>query len=105
MKTYEEIVKYHRQAVGTLENLNCDGTLNESKLVQESIIYHKLVAEACEKQVAKKVKNIRFSRDYELAEHNIMEGECPDCGETMTGNTWGCYCGSCGVALDWGYDE
>ena len=61
--------------------------------------------QALEKQVPKKVKNIRFSRDRELAEHNIMEGECPECGETMTGNTFGEYCGSCGIALDWGYEE
>lgn len=57
---------------------------------------------ATEKQVPKKVKNIRFSRDRELAEHNIKEGECPECGETMTGNTFGYHCGCCGVALDWG---
>lgn len=61
--------------------------------------------QALEKQVPKKVKNIRFSREHELAEHNIMEGECPECGETMTGNTFGYYCGCCGVALDWGYEE
>jgi len=59
------------------------------------------IKHALEKQVEKKVKNIRFSRDYELAEHNIMEGECPDCGETVTGSYLGNYCGSCGVALDW----
>lgn len=65
----------------------------------------KAAVEALEKQVPKKVKNIRFSRDRELAEHNIKEGECPECGETMTGNTFGYYCGCCGVALDWGYEE
>lgn len=64
-----------------------------------------IAVEALEKQIPKKVKNIRFSRDYELAEHNIMEGECPECGETMTGNTFGEYCGSCGVALDWGNED
>ena len=60
---------------------------------------------ALEKQIPKKVKNIRFSRDRELAEHNIMEGECPECGETSTGNYMGYYCGCCGVALDWGYED
>ncbi|MBO1264355.1 hypothetical protein J3A84_04780 [Proteiniclasticum sp. SCR006] len=60
-----------------------------------------LAIQALEKQIEKKVKNIRFSRDYELAEHNIMEGECPDCGETVTGSYLGNYCGSCGVALNW----
>lgn len=65
----------------------------------------KIAFEALEKQVPKKVKNIRFSRDYELAEHNIKEGECPECGETMTGNTFGYHCGCCGVALDWGYED
>ena len=64
-----------------------------------------LAIQALKKQVPKKVKNIRFSRDYELAEHNIKEGECPECGETMTGNTFGYHCGCCGVALDWGYDD
>lgn len=58
-----------------------------------------------DKQVPKKVKNIRLSRDLELADHNIKEGECPECGETMTGNTFGYYCGCCGVTLDWGNEE
>ena len=60
---------------------------------------------ATEKQVPKKVKNTRFSRDRELEEHNIKEGECPECRETMTGNTFGYHCGCCGVALDWGNEE
>lgn len=63
------------------------------------------VIDACEKAVAKKINNVRSSRDYELAEHNIKEGECPECGETTTGNYLGCYCGSCGQKIDWGYED
>ena len=62
----------------------------------------KVIIEALTKQlVAKKPICINFSIDRRLAEHNIMEGKCPTCGETVTGNWYGEYCGCCGQKLEW----
>lgn len=62
----------------------------------------KVITQALTKQlVAKKPICIALSRDRELAEHNIMEGKCPTCGETVTGNWYGEYCGCCGQKLKW----
>lgn len=82
-------------------------TIGEPKRISmsEYMEARKMAIGALEKQVPKKVKNIRSSRIYELEQSNIMEGECPECGETSTGNYMGYYCGCCGVALDWGYEE
>ena len=61
-----------------------------------------IITKALIKQlVAKKPICIDLSRDRELAEHNIMEGKCPTCGETVTGNWYGEYCGCCGQKLKW----
>lgn len=57
--------------------------------------------DAIEKQMPKKPKNIRSSNDYRLAEHNIFDGDCPVCGERITGNYYGEFCGCCGQAIDW----
>lgn len=56
---------------------------------------------ALEKQIPKKPLETKLSRHYELSEQNIEEGKCPSCGEKVTGNQFGYYCGSCGQALDW----
>jgi patatin-like phospholipase/acyl hydrolase len=61
----------------------------------------RLIDEAVEKQIPKKPTEIRGSRDCRLWENGIMEGNCPECGETVTENWFGCYCGHCGQALDW----
>lgn len=55
-----------------------------------------VIKQALKKQIPKRLKNIRFSKDYVLAEHNIKEGKCPVCGETVTANYFGEYCGCCG---------
>ena len=66
------------------------------------IMDKKVIATALTKQlVAKKPICIALSRDRGLAEHNIMEGKCPTCGETVTGNWYGEYCGCCGQKLKW----
>lgn len=96
----EEALFWIKDTKYIYENMNPDMELSRLKCEAFDV-----AIQALEKQVPNKVKNIRFSRDRKLAEHNIKEGECPECGETMTGNTFGYYCGCCGVALDWGNEE
>lgn len=99
MKTYEEIAKYHRQALDNLERLNCDGTLDNSKNIKESIIYHQLVAAACEKQIHKKphIPNAGLEIDF---------AQC-DCGGFLVSYFGGMYkyCKDCGQAVDWSKDH
>jgi len=93
----EEAIKFFKDFIETLKINGEDKILNNDycKASTKAI-------EALEKQIGKKPNNKRFSRNYELAEHNIMEGECPNCDDTVTGNSYGYYCGGCGQAIDWG---
>lgn len=104
MKTYEEIAKNSRIAVSELKTLNCDGTLDNSDLVRESIIYHELVAEACEKQVAKKPIKGTICMSKRIAKQGLKELEyCPTCGEYLkdTIGNLHMHCSDCGQAIDW----
>lgn len=104
--TYEEALKELKHEIDMLPNEPpSDFVGNENVWFKEHktiIDAHNKAIEALEKQIPKKTKNIRFSNDYRLSEHNIKEADCRFCGKTVTGNYYGEFCGCCGQAIDWG---
>lgn len=58
-----------------------------------------MAIDALEKQMGKAPKGKKLDRV--LGDNGIMQGACPSCGETVTGNWNGQYCGHCGQKLDW----
>lgn len=60
----------------------------------------KLAISALEKQQPRKARNTKLASG-KLGDNGIMKGECPCCGETVTGNWYGEYCGCCGQKIDW----
>ena len=95
MKTYKEIINYHRKVLVDLKAPNCDGTYDDSELVRDAIIYNELVIAACEKQVAKK-PNVKELPD---AFGRLYWNVCGACDEEIESDYD--YCPDCGQKIDW----
>ena len=75
MKSYEEIAKSSRRSIKELEEHNENSLFDECQLVADGIVYHTLIATACEKQVAKKPDE-RFNKIGYIT-------DCPNCGQKI----------------------
>ena len=101
LNNYKRIAGYGRRRIAELETPNHDGTFDHTDWREKAIENHKLIAEACEKQIA--IRPLGYDNEYE------EWLECPKCSESIPEyteeNETECYCLKCGQKLDWSEEE
>jgi len=92
---YKLIVKSHKRDLDDITRPNCDGTYDKNEGIREMRVYHKLIIEACEKQIGKKP--------------NKFDGyQCVLCNKRLARQTDlinQAYCHHCGQKQKWGEEE
>lgn len=84
LPTYASIVKSSQLAINELSRPNCDGTFDEHKELREAgIAYHKLIAEACDKQVAKPIEYAARCLICDEIWYGHGDGHCNNCGQKL----------------------
>lgn len=86
------------EAIEILKEIRANCEFNQYDEQRDAVI---MAIAALEKLEGKKPKDTKFAYG-KLGDWGIKAGNCPVCGESVIGNTYGEYCGCCGQKLDWG---